>query len=66
MLDFIGGFLWLLMFITPLITVPLLWKYSALPKWFSVVSGLVLALAVSGVLYLVSAGIIFRNGMGPG
>jgi len=64
-MDTLGQILWFLMFATPLITVPLVWKFSGQNKVLRVVIGLVLALALSFLLFQISLSIIFRNGMGP-
>ncbi len=64
-LDMIGAIFWFGMFVTPLITIPLVWKFSKLSKVIRVLMGLLLALFISFFLYFVSMEIIFRHGMGP-
>jgi len=54
------------MFGTPLITIPIVWKFSKQKKIVRVLVGLGIALILSFVLYYISLAIIFRDGMGPG
>jgi hypothetical protein len=63
--DTIGGLLWFAMFATPLLTIPLVWKYFEIKKVYRVIIGLVLAAFLSFFLYFISLAIIFRDGMGP-
>ena len=65
-LDSIGQGLWFLMFGTPLITIPLVWKFSNQNKVVRVLIGLFAACFLSFILYFVSLEIIFRDGLGPG
>ena len=64
-MDFIGQILWYIMFVTPFITIPIVWKFSSQKKIIKTLIGLILALVLSCVLYHVSIEIAFRNGMGP-
>ena len=64
-MDTIGKTLWILMFCTPLITVPLAWKFGKLKKVMRVIIGLLTALMLSFFLYHLSLAVIFREGMGP-
>lgn len=63
-MDYFSQILWFSMFVTPLLTVPLVWKYSEKNKLIRVAIGLIFAGALSYFLYLLSIMIIFRNGMG--
>ncbi len=65
MLDWIGAILWITVFASPLITVPLAWKFCPAKKIVRVIMGLVLAAVVSFFSYHISLEIIFRHGMGP-
>ncbi len=62
--DTIGQVLWFAMFATPLLTIPLVWKYFKVHKFYRIIIGIVLAIFLSFFLYFISLGIIFRNGMG--
>ena len=62
--DTIGQVLWFVMFATPLITIPLVWKIFKVQKIFRVIIGLVFACFISFFLYHISLGLIFRNGFG--
>ena len=63
-MDILGETLWFMAFGTPLITIPLIWRYSDIPKWKRVCAGLLLAAGLSFLLYHISLAIIFRDGMG--
>lgn len=63
-MDTLGQILWFLMFATPLLTIPLVWKFSKQKKVVRILIGLALACVLSFVLYFVSLAIIFRDGMG--
>ena len=65
-MDIIGQILWFLMFGTPLITIPIVWKISKQKKIIRILIGLGLAIVISFFLYHISLEIIFRDGMGPG
>jgi hypothetical protein len=41
-------------------------KFGGAPKSIAVISGLLFALVLSEMMGKISAGIIFRNGIGPG
>src|SRR5688572_8528078 len=60
--DLLGKILWFLMFITPLITIPLVWWAFKVQKTFRVIIGLALAGFISFFLYHISLSLIFRNG----
>lgn len=62
--DTIGQILWFAIFATPLLTVPLVWKFLKIKKVYRVITGLALALIFSFFLYHISLAIIFRHGMG--
>ena len=65
LLDILGQILWYTTFGTPLITIPLVWKYSKQKKSYRILIALLLSLLLSFLLYYISLSIIFRNGMGP-
>ncbi|MCF8278250.1 MAG: hypothetical protein K9J17_16095 [Flavobacteriales bacterium] len=65
-MDLIGKITWISMFLTPLVTVPVVWKLTDWAKWKRVIVALLLAVVTSIILYQVSMEIIFRDGMGPG
>ena len=60
----LGQILWFVMFTTPLLIVPLVFKYSSYKKAERIIIGLVLAFLLSLLLYFSSLAIIFRDGMG--
>jgi hypothetical protein len=62
--DTVGQVLWFAMFATPLLTIPLVWKFFKVRNFYRVLIGLVLALIISFFLYHISLAIIFRDGMG--
>ncbi|HAP00476.1 MAG TPA: hypothetical protein DCQ93_01000 [Bacteroidetes bacterium] len=64
-IDRIGEAIWFMMFLTPLITIPLVWRLSKARKIFRIIIGLVLAFALSLFFFFISLGICFRNGLGP-
>ena len=64
-LDFLGGALWLLSFIAPLIIIPIVWKMVDGNKVMRVIIGLILSLVFWWFLFNVGQEIIFRHGMGP-
>ena len=64
-MDTIGEILWFIMFGTPLITIPLVWRFSKQKKALRVLIGLILALVLSFALFHISISIAFRDGMGP-
>jgi glucan phosphoethanolaminetransferase (alkaline phosphatase superfamily) len=66
MLDTVGKILWVLMFCTPLITIPLVWRRSTLSKTYRVLLGLLLAFVISFVLFVISFSILLRDGLGSG
>jgi hypothetical protein len=63
--DSIGQILWFLMFITPLISTILCWKFFEIKKIFRIIIGLFLGGIISLILYFISLSIIFRDGIGP-
>jgi len=63
-MDILGQILLVLMFITPLFTIPLAWRISNKNKITRILLGLILAIIFSGILYYFSLIIIFRDGMG--
>jgi hypothetical protein len=63
-LDLIGQFFWMLMFIMPLVTVLIVWKMSATNKILLVIIGVLVGSFFSVLCYFISLAILFRNGMG--
>lgn len=63
-LDLIGQFFWILMFIMPLVTVLIVWKMSETNKIMLVIIGLLVGSFFSVLCYFISLAILFRNGMG--
>ena len=64
-MDIIGEICWYMMFATPFICIPLVWKLSSQNKGVKLLIGLLLAFAFSVFLFFFSLAIVFRNGMGP-
>lgn len=64
-IDIIGEVCWFLMFATPLITIPLVWKYSKHGKLHKIITGLLLAFVLSFIFFIISWGILLRDGLGP-
>jgi len=62
--DTIGQILWFAMFLTPLLTVPLVWRFFKVQKVFRVLIGLVLAGFISFLLYHLSLRLIFSESPG--
>lgn len=65
-MDTIGQIFWYVIPLTPLLTIPLVWRLSKVRKIVRVGIGLGFALLLSFIFYLISLAIIFRGGMGPG
>ena len=63
-MDTLGQILWFLMFGTPLITLPIVWKLSEQKKIVRILIELLAAITLSFFLYLISLSIIFRDGLG--
>jgi hypothetical protein len=64
-LDLVGQFFWILMFIMPLVTVLIIWKMSDTNKIILVIIGVLVGSFFSVLCYFISLAILFRNGMGP-
>jgi len=65
-MDLLGEILWFAMFFTPLVTLPLVWKYNTSnTKTMRVIIGLLLAFIISFVFFIVSFSIFLRDGLGP-
>jgi len=64
-LDAIGEICWYLIFATPFITLPLVWKYSKQSKWYKIIFGILFAFILSFILFIISWGILLRDGLGP-
>jgi len=65
-MNIIGSILWIAVFVTPFVTIPLVWRVSDANKITKIFVGIVLALILSCIFYYISLSIIFRDGMGPG
>ncbi len=52
--DIVEPILWISMFLTPVITVPVIWKRSKERKIVRVITGLVLAIVLSGILLIIN------------
>jgi CHASE2 domain-containing sensor protein len=63
-LDLIGQFFWILMFIMPLVTVLIVWKMREMNKILLVIIGVLVGSFFSVICYFISLAILFRNGMG--
>jgi len=66
LLDTLGEIVWFLMFITPLIIIPLTWKFIDGSKMVKIASGLLLSLVCSIILFCIGMAILLRHGLGPG
>lgn len=65
-LDTVAEILYFLTLAHPLITMPLVWKFSKGSKWIRILEGVLLSLLISLFLGIFGMTILFRNGMGPG
>ena len=65
-MDIVGEIFWVLMFVTPLIIIPGVWKFLDGNKMIRIAIGLILSAVCSLLLYCFSLAILFRHGMGPG
>lgn len=63
-MDKIGEILWIGMFFTPLITIPIVWKRSQKSKVYRILIGLAIAFVLSFVFFVISWGIFLRDGLG--
>jgi len=64
-LDYTGYFFWVLMFLSPVITIPLTWRIKRLAVAEKVFIIIIASLLLSFIFFSISFSIIFRNGMGP-
>jgi L-lactate permease len=64
-MDTLGRILWYSMFVTPLITIPVMWKVDDIRKIYRIIISLVLAAILSYIFFVVSVGIALRDGLGP-
>jgi O-antigen/teichoic acid export membrane protein len=62
-IDIIGLVLWFSMFFTPLFTFPFIARDRSLNKRDRLFIGLLLALALSAILFFISRAILLRNGI---
>jgi hypothetical protein len=63
-MDTLGQILWWLIFASPIIIIPLVWKLSKQKKIATILKGLLISGIISLILYFLSLAIIFREGMG--
>jgi hypothetical protein len=59
--DIVGQILWYVMFFTPLITIPIVWRLNSQNKIIKFLIGLILAFILSSLLYYISIHIAFKN-----
>ena len=64
-LDIIGLIPWFSIPLTPLVTIPLMWRWKSASKILRVVVALFLAFFIPAFFYAVSLSIVFKDGMGP-
>ena len=64
-MDVIGEICWYMMFVTPLICIPIVWKISTQNLGVKLLIVLLLSCSLSIFLYFLNLAIIFRDGMGP-
>jgi lipoprotein signal peptidase len=65
-LDVFAEILWYSIPITPIITIPIVWRFAKNEKKITrVLYGLLFAGAISICFFAVSMGLCFRNGLGP-
>tara|TARA_Y100001934_G_C12021817_1_gene617168 strand:+ start:459 stop:653 length:195 start_codon:yes stop_codon:yes gene_type:complete len=64
-MDILGQILWYAIPLTPLLTIPIVWRLSKQKKIVRILMGLGLACILSFMFYHISLAICFRNGMGP-
>lgn len=65
-LDIIGGVLWVMVFMSPVISTFLVWRFLEINKVLRILFGIMIGLIASMICYFASLEIIFRNGIGPG
>jgi len=65
LLDTVGEILFYAIFLTPLLTIPLVWKCSKADKIYRILIGIGLAILISFVFFIISFAILFRDGLGP-
>jgi hypothetical protein len=65
-MDFLGQLIWVAMFLTPVLTIPLAWRLMDVRKVYRLLTGILIAALLSIILYFISLAIIFRDGLGPG
>ena len=63
-MDVIGEICWYLMFATPLLCIPIVWKISTQNIGVKLLIGLLLSFFLAVFLFICSLAIVFRNGMG--
>ena len=63
-METLGQILWFAMFLTPVVTIPLVWKLLPGNKIVRVLLGLLLAACLSFFLFYISLGMIFHDGLG--
>lgn len=63
--DSIGQIFWFAIFVTPFLTIPLVWKFYKGAKVYRIIIGFFLAVILSFFFYFISLATLFRDGMGP-
>lgn len=63
--DKIGQILWYSIPFTPLITIPIIWRFVKKKWYIRIIVGLLIACGLSILLYGLSLAIIFRDRVGP-
>ena len=64
-LDKIGEILWFSMFLTPLVTIPVVWMRGKGKIINRILLGLFWAVIISGIFFIISWSIFSRDGLGP-
>ncbi len=65
MLDTVGQILWYSIFLTPILTIPVVWKFSKAKKIYRLLIALLIAVLLSTLFYAISMAIVLRDGLGP-
>ena len=62
-IDQIGQALWFAIFITPLISFPIVWRFSNSGKFQKTLMSLALAIVLAALFFTISMAILLRNGL---
>jgi hypothetical protein len=63
-MDLLGQLFWIAIFLTPVLTIPLAWRLMDVRKVYRLLTGILLAVILSIILYFISLAIILRDGLG--